>query len=58
MVASRHALFGLPEVVQGVLPTCGALFPALQVLSPNVARELLVTGEPLDAQRPCRCRPR
>ncbi len=51
VVAARHARFGLPEVVRGVLPTCGALFRALQVLPPNVARELVLTGEPLDAER-------
>jgi len=51
VVAASNARFGLPEVVRGVLPTCGALFRALQALPPNIARELVLTGEPLDAAR-------
>lgn len=51
VVASRDARFGLPEVMRGVVPTCGALFRSLQALTPNVARELVLTGEPMDAAR-------
>lgn len=51
VVAASSARFGLPEVVRGVLPTSGALFRALQALPPNIARELLLTGEPMDAAR-------
>ncbi|MEO8059432.1 MAG: enoyl-CoA hydratase-related protein [Burkholderiales bacterium] len=51
VVAASNASFGLPEVVRGVLPTCGALFRALQALPPNIARELVLTGEPMNAGR-------
>jgi len=51
VVASRQARFGLPEVARGVLATSGALFRAPRALPLNVAREMLLTGEPLDAER-------
>lgn len=51
LVAASNARFGLPEVARGVLPTCGALFRALQALPPNIARELVLTGAPMDAAR-------
>jgi enoyl-CoA hydratase/carnithine racemase len=51
VVAASDARFGLPEVVRGVIPTCGALFRAAQALPANLARELILTGEPLDAVR-------
>lgn len=51
VVAARTASFGLPEVKRGILPTCGALFRALQALPPNLARELVLGGESIDAAR-------
>jgi len=51
VVAASDAVFGLPEVARGVVPTCGALFRALQALPPNIARELVLVGEPMAAQR-------
>lgn len=51
VVAARNARFALPEVCRGVLPTCGALFRGPRALPPNVLRELVLTGEPLDAER-------
>jgi enoyl-CoA hydratase/carnithine racemase len=51
VVASSAAVFGLPEVARGVVPTCGALFRALQALPPNIARELVLVGEPMAAPR-------
>lgn len=50
-VAASDARFGLPEVALGLVPTCGALFRALDRLPPNVARELVLTGLPIDAAR-------
>jgi enoyl-CoA hydratase/carnithine racemase len=50
-VAARTAVFGLPEVARGVLPTSGALFRAPQVLPLNVAREMALTGRPVSAER-------
>ena len=51
VVAAVNARFGLPEVMRGVVPTCGALFRAVQALPPNLAREMVLTGEPIDASR-------
>jgi enoyl-CoA hydratase len=51
VVASRTARFGLPEVSRGVVASSGALFMAPRALPANLARELLLTGEPIDADR-------
>jgi enoyl-CoA hydratase/carnithine racemase len=51
VVASTTARFGLPEVARGVIPTCAALFRAPRVFPVNLARELILTGEPIDAAR-------
>ena len=51
VVAATSAAFGLPEVKRGVLPSCGALFRTLQILPPNIAREMLLSGQPMEASR-------
>lgn len=51
VVASTTARFGLPEVSIGVVPTCAGLFRSPQALPLNLARELILTGKPIDAQR-------
>jgi enoyl-CoA hydratase len=51
VVASTSARFGLPEVRIGVIPTCAALFRAPRAFPLNLARELILTGEPIDAER-------
>lgn len=51
VVAATDAVFGLPEVVRGLVPTCGALFRMLQALPQNVAREWVLTGAPASAER-------
>jgi enoyl-CoA hydratase/carnithine racemase len=51
VVAGRGATFGLPEVARGVVATCGALVRAPRALPLNVARELLLTGDRLGAER-------
>lgn len=51
VVASRTASFGLPEVSRGVLPLYGGLFRTAAVLPQNIAREMVLTGDPLDAER-------
>ncbi len=51
VVASTTARFGLPEVKRGLIPTCAALFRGPQALPLNLARELILTGEPIDAAR-------
>jgi enoyl-CoA hydratase/carnithine racemase len=51
VVASTTAQFGLPEVSRGVIPTCGGLFRTARALPLNIAKELLLTGDPLTAER-------
>jgi enoyl-CoA hydratase len=51
VVAARTARFGLPEVGIGVVPTCAGLFRAPRALPLNVARQLILTGRPIDARR-------
>jgi enoyl-CoA hydratase/carnithine racemase len=51
VVASLTAKFGLPEVGIGVIPTCAALFRAPRAFPLNLARELILTGDPIDAER-------
>jgi len=51
IVAARDAQFGLPEVRRGLVATSGGLFRAPRALPLNVARELLLTGDPISAER-------
>lgn len=51
VVASQSASFGLPEVRRSLVPICGGLFRAPKALPRNIARELLLTGEPISAER-------
>jgi enoyl-CoA hydratase len=51
VVASRLAAFGLPEVKRGLMPDFGGAFRVSRLLPVNVARELLLTGENLTAER-------
>ena len=56
VVASTEARFGLPEVSIGVIPTCAGLFRGPRALPRNVARQLILTGRPLDAAARLRAR--
>ena len=51
VVASRGASFGLPEVKRGLMPDYGGAFRSARVLPVNVAREMLLTGVNLSAER-------
>ncbi|MEU8899266.1 enoyl-CoA hydratase-related protein [Nocardia sp. NPDC048505] len=51
VVAARDAEFGLPEVRRGVIATCGGLFRTQRALPLNVAKQMLLTGDPLAAER-------
>lgn len=54
VVAAEDATFGQPEVALGlVAPAACALLPTL--VSPQLAAELLLTGEPIDARRALAC---
>jgi enoyl-CoA hydratase len=51
VVASRSARFALPEVRRGLVANCGALFRGHRSLPLNVAKQMLLTGQPLEAER-------
>lgn len=51
VVASTSATFGLPEVKRGLMPDFGGAFRIPRYLPTNVAREMLLTGENLSAER-------
>lgn len=51
VVAARTASFGLPEVKRGLMPDFGGTFRVSRVLPANIARELLLTGQNLTAER-------
>jgi enoyl-CoA hydratase/carnithine racemase len=51
VVASTRARFALPEVRRGLLALYGGVFRAARALPPNLARELVMTGGPIGAER-------
>ncbi len=51
VVAAQNARFGLPEVTIGVIPACAGLFRTHRALPVNLARELILTGVPISAER-------
>ncbi|MFM8847828.1 MAG: enoyl-CoA hydratase-related protein [Actinomycetota bacterium] len=51
IVAAEDARLGLPEVRRGLVPTSAGLFRAPRSLPVNLARELILTGEPISARR-------
>ena len=51
VVASSKASFGLPEVSRGLLAAAGGLYRLPRALPRNIAIELVVTADSLDAQR-------
>lgn len=51
IVASSEAKFGIPEVKRSLVAAAGGLFRLHRKLPVNVALELAMTGEPIDAER-------
>ena len=51
IVAASTASVSLPEVGLGLVAECGGLFRGPRALPLNIARELLLTGAPLGAER-------
>jgi enoyl-CoA hydratase/carnithine racemase len=51
VVASTTASFGLPEVTRGLLALYGGVFRSARSLPLNVAKEIVLTGDPIDAER-------
>lgn len=51
VVSTPHASLGLPEVKRGGVATGGAIYRLPRSIPLNVAREIILTGAPIDAQR-------
>lgn len=50
-LASPNAVFGLPEVRWGIIPGQGGTQRLPRAIAPNLALEMILTGEPIDAER-------
>lgn len=53
-VAGRSAQFGLPEVHRGIMAAGGGAVRLARQLPPKIAAQLLLTGEPIDADEAAR----
>ena len=51
IVASHAAAFGLPEVKRSLAAAAGGLFRLPRAIPPKVAMEIVLTGDPLSAER-------
>ncbi len=51
VVASTDSTFGVPEVKRNLVAAAGALFRLPEAMPRNLAMEMLLTGDPIDAQR-------
>lgn len=51
IVASTAAAFGLPEVKRSLAAVAGGLFRLPRTLPPKIAMEVVITGDPITAER-------
>jgi len=51
VVASKKAVFGVPEVKRSLIPAAGGLFRLPRKLPHAVAMELMLTGDPMSCER-------
>lgn len=51
VVASKKSAFGVPEVKRSLVPAAGGMFRLPKRLPLNIAMELMITGDPLSAER-------
>src|SRR5205814_7952141 len=51
IVASKQARFGVPEVKRSLVAAAGALFRLPRALPRNIALEMIMTGDPISAER-------
>merc|ERR1712072_792047 len=51
VVASKKSVFGVPEVKRSLIPAAGGLFRLPRRLPRNIGMELMLTGEPIAAER-------
>jgi enoyl-CoA hydratase len=50
-IASKGATLGLPEIILGIIPDCGGTTRLTRLLGPGWAKELIMTGDMIPAQR-------
>jgi len=50
-IASQGATLGLPEIILGLIPDCGGTTRLTRLLGPGWAKELILTGDMIPAQR-------
>jgi enoyl-CoA hydratase/carnithine racemase len=50
-IASEDAMFALPEVTLGYIPSAGGTQTLPRAIAPGIAREMVLSGEPIDARR-------
>ena len=50
-IAAADATFALPEVTLGYIPSAGGTQTLPRTVPPGVAREMILAGDPIDAQR-------
>ena len=50
-IASEDATFALPEVTLGYIPSAGGTQTLPRIVPPGIAREMILSGDPIDAQR-------
>lgn len=53
VIAADTATFGLPEVKRGIYAGAGGAFRIIQQLPRKIGMEILLTGDPISAQRAC-----
>lgn len=51
IVASSAVSFSIPEAKRGLVALAGGPFRLARIVGPKIANELVMTGDPLDAQR-------
>src|SRR5262245_10431357 len=54
-ICTENAKFGLPEVSLGIIPGAGGLYRLFRIAGIGVAKELILTGDTIDAQRAYQC---
>jgi enoyl-CoA hydratase len=50
-ICSENAKFGLPEASLGIIPGAGGMYRMSRVVGLGITKELILTGEAIDAQR-------
>ncbi len=50
-IASESATLGVPEIILGIIPDCGGTTRLTRMLGPARAKELIMTGDMIPAQR-------